>query len=114
MAGAKPVPMNYYYYYYYYGSTALCWTLPLFRFLILHTHTDGKSPIQNTNTEQTKISMPRVGIEPMTPVFEWAKRVHAIYSAATAIGWTTEYRNKKNPCNWPLRLSLFIDNRLTG
>jgi hypothetical protein len=30
--------------------------------------------------------MPRVGFEPMTPVFERAKTVHAVDRATTAIG----------------------------
>jgi hypothetical protein len=30
--------------------------------------------------------MPRVGFKLMTPVFEWAKTVHALDSAATVIG----------------------------
>jgi hypothetical protein len=30
--------------------------------------------------------MPRVGFEPTTPVFEWAKTVHALDRAATVVG----------------------------
>jgi hypothetical protein len=30
--------------------------------------------------------MPQVGFEPTIPVFEWAKRVHALDGAATVIG----------------------------
>jgi hypothetical protein len=31
--------------------------------------------------------MPLVGFDRTTPVFEWAKRVHALDSAATVIGF---------------------------
>jgi hypothetical protein len=31
--------------------------------------------------------MPRVGFEPMNPVFEWANKVHALGRAATVVNW---------------------------
>jgi hypothetical protein len=37
--------------------------------------------------------MPRVGLEPMIPMFELAKTVHALDRAVTVIG--------KNPIHWP-------------
>jgi hypothetical protein len=39
-------------------------------------------PIHKINTQT---SMPRVGFEPTTPAFEWAKIVHALELAATVI-----------------------------
>jgi hypothetical protein len=39
-----------------------------------------------TQTEYKHTSMPRVGFEPMIPVFEQAKTVHALDCAATVIG----------------------------
>jgi hypothetical protein len=39
--------------------------------------------------------MPRVGFEPMIPVFEWAKTVHALDRAANMIG-TLQKMNKGN------------------
>jgi hypothetical protein len=39
--------------------------------------------------------MPRVGFEPTTPVFESAKRVHALDRAATVIGAITYLQSKK-------------------
>jgi hypothetical protein len=38
-----------------------------------------------TQNKRTQTSMPRVGFEPMIPVFEWAKKVHALNRAATVI-----------------------------
>jgi hypothetical protein len=35
--------------------------------------------------------MPQVGIEPMIPLFEWAKTVHALDRAATVIGVLRSY-----------------------
>jgi hypothetical protein len=39
-----------------------------------------------TQNKRTQTSMPRVGFEPTTPVFERAKTVHALERAATVIG----------------------------
>jgi hypothetical protein len=39
-----------------------------------------------TQNKGTQTSMPQVGFEPMIPVFERAKTVHALDSAATVIG----------------------------
>jgi hypothetical protein len=41
-----------------------------------------------TQIKHTQISMPQVGFEPMIPVFEWVKTVHALDCAATAIGYS--------------------------
>jgi hypothetical protein len=45
-------------------------------------------PTQRTQTQNkcTQTSTPRVGFEPMIPVFKWAKTVHALDRAATVIG----------------------------
>jgi hypothetical protein len=43
---------------------------------------------QNKGTE---ISMPQVGFEPTIPVFQGAKRVHALDSAVNVIGWLLVY-----------------------
>jgi hypothetical protein len=37
--------------------------------------------------------MPRVGFEPMTPVFERPQTVHALARAATVIGAETHYKH---------------------
>jgi hypothetical protein len=39
-----------------------------------------------TQNKRIQTSMHRVGFEPTIPVFEWAKMVHALDSAATVIG----------------------------
>jgi hypothetical protein len=39
-----------------------------------------------TQTKRTQTFMPQVGFEPMIPVFERAKTVHALDRAATVIG----------------------------
>jgi hypothetical protein len=70
-----------------------------FSFLILYTVSRllgwGISPSQGryvhaeqhkTQNKRTQTSMPRVGFELTTPVFERAKTVHALERAATAIG----------------------------
>jgi hypothetical protein len=36
--------------------------------------------------------MPRVGFEPVTPVFEWAKTVHSLDRAVTVIGLLNSYQ----------------------
>jgi hypothetical protein len=82
-----------------YGSTALCWSLPIFSFLILHTvgRTPWTSeqpvartpPIHRTTQAQNKRKQtptPRVEIEPMTPAFERAKTVRALDRTTTVIG----------------------------
>jgi hypothetical protein len=40
----------------------------------------------NLNTEETRIFMPRVGFEPMIPVFEREKTGHALDRAVAVIG----------------------------
>jgi hypothetical protein len=35
--------------------------------------------------------MPKVGFEPTTPVFEWVKAIHALDSAAAAMGNEAHY-----------------------
>jgi hypothetical protein len=80
------------------GSTALCWSLAAFQFLNMYTV--GRTlwtgdqpiarplPIQGTTQTQnkrTQTSMPWVGFELMTPMFERTKTVHALDGAATLI-----------------------------
>jgi hypothetical protein len=83
-----------------YGSTVLLggtWTL--FTLLILYTFDrtpwTGDQPLgrplpthttTQTRNKRTQISMPRKGFDTLTPVFEWANIVHALYLAATEIG----------------------------
>jgi hypothetical protein len=79
------------------GSAALVDLGRFFSFLNLYTVSrtllaedqpvERPLPTQN-NRKQT--SMPRVGFEPTSPVFEWAKMVHAFDRAATVIGIPTE------------------------
>jgi hypothetical protein len=45
----------------------------------------------NIKTEQTETSMPRVGPEPMNPVLERARTVHALDRAAVVIGTFFSY-----------------------
>jgi hypothetical protein len=66
---------------------------PLFSFLIYAQSVGllGRwiSPSQGSylhRTTQTQTSMPRVGFEPTTPLFERAKTLHALDRAATVIG----------------------------
>jgi hypothetical protein len=80
-----------------YGSTVLLLYLcRSFSFLILYTESVGLlglgiSPSQglylhieqHKQNKRTKTSMPRVGFEPTSPVFERAKTVHALDGAAT-------------------------------
>jgi hypothetical protein len=40
--------------------------------------------------------MPQVGFEPMIPVFEWAKAVHALDRAATVSGLSSVYPKERN------------------
>jgi hypothetical protein len=81
----------------YYASMALHpfvvpW--PLFRFLFLYvvdrTPWTGDHPVAkplSTQNKRTQTSILRVRFEPTIPVFEWAKTVHALDSAATVIGY---------------------------
>jgi hypothetical protein len=82
----------------------LCEPWPLSQFLNLYTvgRTPGTGdqpvarPLPTHRTTQTqnkckKTSMHGVGFEPMIPVFEWAKTVHALDRAATVIGTTSFY-----------------------
>jgi hypothetical protein len=81
-----------------------CW--PLFQFLNLFTDNrtpwTGDQPVARplpthrtqTQNKRTQTSMPRVGFEPMTPVFERAKMVHALDRAATVNGSLYSTRNR--------------------
>jgi uncharacterized protein (DUF58 family) len=82
-----------------YGSTALCWTLAAFSFLIVYmvcrTTWTGDQPVARplpthrtpqTQNKRTQTSMPRVRFEPTMSVFEQAKRVHALDRAAAVVG----------------------------
>jgi hypothetical protein len=50
---------------------------------------------QNKHRINAQTSMPQVGFEPTTPVFEWAKTVHASDGAATVISKYFIYVNPK-------------------
>jgi hypothetical protein len=76
-----------------------CGPWPLFHFLNLYTVSrtprTGDQPvarllptyrITQTEYKRTDSYMPQVGFEPMIPVFERAKTVHALDRAATVIG----------------------------
>jgi hypothetical protein len=78
-----------------------------FSFLILHTvdYLHGDEPIakalpihKNTHTHRINThihtSMPLVGFEPTTPVFERERTVHALVGAGTVIGLLTDYMSK--------------------
>jgi hypothetical protein len=80
---------------------------PLFQFLDpIHSRwdsLDGDQPVarplpthRTTQTQNKRIqtSKPQVAFEPMTPVFERAKTVHALDRAATVIGHSTIYAFK--------------------
>jgi hypothetical protein len=84
---------------FYYGSTALLLGLGGFFSFLIYTQLVGLfgrgiGPSQGhyLHTEQhkqnkrTQTSMPGVGFEPMTPLFERAKTVHALDGEATVIG----------------------------
>jgi hypothetical protein len=51
---------------------------------------------RTTQTEQTQTSMPRVGLEPTTPAFDWEKTVYALDRAVTVI---------REWCNWHRRIT---------
>jgi hypothetical protein len=61
------------------GRTPWTGDQPVARPLITHRTTQ-------TQNKLTQASMPRVGFESTTPVFERAKTVHALDRAATVIG----------------------------
>jgi hypothetical protein len=82
---------------YYLFMTLQPW--PVFSFLIFYTvgrtPQTGDQPVARplpthrtaqTQNKRTQTSMPRVGFEPMAPVFERAKTVHELYRVATVIG----------------------------
>jgi hypothetical protein len=82
------------------GSTALCWPLAAFSvswsfYTVGRTLLPGDQPVTRplpthrtaqTQNKRTQTSMRQVGFEPTIPVFERAKTVHALDSAATVIG----------------------------
>jgi hypothetical protein len=89
----------------------------IFQFLNLYTvgrtpWTGDQSvarPLPTHRTTQTQnkhiqTSMPRVGLEPMTPVFQRAKTVYALVPAATVVGLShlktivREEQSKKSLC----------------
>jgi hypothetical protein len=87
-----------------YDSTALSWALGAFQFM--DKYTVGRTPctgdqlvarplpIHRTTQLQNKriqTSMPRLGFESTTPVFERAKTVHALDHAVTVIGLQMYY-----------------------
>jgi hypothetical protein len=86
-----------------YGSTALCWTLATFWiywsfYTVSRTPSTGDPPVarplpahtrEHKQNKRTQKSMPQVWFEPMIPVLERAKTVHALDRAATVIGLVT-------------------------
>jgi hypothetical protein len=52
--------------------------------------------------------MPRVGFEPTTPVFERAKTVHSLYSAATVIGFSSVIAEVYRRCAQAQTIRLFL------
>jgi hypothetical protein len=83
---------------------SLCGHWPLFQSLTLftigRTPWTGDQPIARPlpthrttqpQNKRTQTSMPQVGFEPMIPVFERAKTVHALDRAATMIGIISVY-----------------------
>jgi hypothetical protein len=62
-------------------------------------------PLPTHRTTQTQISIPQVGFEPTNPVFERAKTVHALDSAATVIGPLACDGKKRMVINLPLYVS---------
>jgi hypothetical protein len=89
-----------------YGSTARFLTLAAFQFLkpihSLYDSLDGGSARREAATyrktqtlnKRTRTPMPWVGFAPMIPVFERAKTVHALDSAA--------------PCDWQYISSIYL------
>jgi hypothetical protein len=82
-----------------YGSTALCWALAAFSVSRSFTQSVGHlgrgiGPSQghylhigqHRQNKRTQTPLPRVGFEPMIPVFERAETVHALDRAETVIG----------------------------
>jgi hypothetical protein len=65
------------------------------------------------NTNEMRIFVPRVGLEPKIPMFQWAKTFHALDHVAHAIGrWLVyivyiEYV-KKNYVSLSLLLSVYL------
>jgi hypothetical protein len=91
-----------------YGCTAAL--VDLGRFLFLNLYTVGRTPwtgdrpfarplptyrTAQTQNKRTQKSMPRVGFEPITPVFERAKTVHALDRATTVIAHFHVYHRVK-------------------
>jgi hypothetical protein len=60
------------------------WISPVARPLPTHTTTQ-------TQNKCTQTSMPRLGFEPTTPVFERVKTVHSLDRAPTLIGYCNIY-----------------------
>jgi hypothetical protein len=87
-----------------YGSTALVDLLRFFSFLV-YTQSVGllgrgistTHRTTQTQNKRTQTSMPRVEFESTIPVFERAKTVDALVSAATVIGrdWKYRHSNKR-------------------
>jgi hypothetical protein len=90
-----------------FGCTALCWALVAFQFFnpktVGRTLWTGDEPVlrplprhrtTQTQNESKQISVPRVGFEPMIPLFERAKTVHVLDRAVTVIGKYCFYHYK--------------------
>jgi hypothetical protein len=60
--------------------------------------------------------MPRVGFEPTTPMFEWAKTIHALDRAITVLGRLNDTVSQKNIIyrNLKLKIKAQNQNTLTG
>jgi hypothetical protein len=86
-----------------YGSTALCCALEALRFLN-PIHSRGDQPVARplpihrttqTQNKRTQTSIPRVGFESATPLFEGAKTVHALDCAAL---WSASVHTYNDNC----------------
>jgi hypothetical protein len=66
-----------------YGFMVLCWALAAFQPVATPLPILTRTQAQNKRTQR---SILRVGSEPMNPVFERVKTVHALDRAATVIG----------------------------
>jgi hypothetical protein len=72
---------------------------------------------QHKESKRTQTSMPRVGCEPTTPVFERAKTVHALERAAAVIGsYATrdQYFPRHCACDFSVPTSTYRDLTRAG
>jgi hypothetical protein len=90
------------------GMTPWTGDQPIARLLPTHRATQ-------TQNKCTQTSMPWIGFEPTTPVFERAKTVHALDSAATVIGSFVYYKTllwHTTLCQLQLFRSMCVSSKL--